>query len=809
MDTATAVSNAHKLTEFFDLTDEDFSALPKKVRNQPWSAVLGVPPLEGPKNLLKKLASLRQLFNNKAYAFLDRSGPKWVECLLSGKVLCSLCYKRNSKSGIMMAAQSNVAEHMNGKPHGNELKHYNRSQMRIYEAPGGAVHMAAAVAGKDAKHRHQALVAGSLVAGGRGASGMPYSALPKVFTAGMLAALEGLRGGMPSALTLRDTSLPTAVQLVEQRIAGMLKGVPVYIAFDGGSAYHLAGGHKVICVVAGSMAPDALSVAAEARAAAASGGPAERPPPLGDVLLDVLVINGHETAEVVAKIVEATCVKYNVSKENVYYGVADNATLNKAAVDKLRAMGFTMEYTRCLPHSLALALKAFLDVFDKELALCTNLKAFRGFITAGGGRARKGLALEYGIKMSRIDFVETRWASLLKALLAIINLQTAADLRAARILLQELADEGDADAEAALKEPDTPQLLINAMYHFIEALTEDSLTQRNTAGSGAVDGAEADLPKLRKKLLKFLSSLNVFAGLVMIDIVMGGDKSAGIEKVPTLMSLTQGSAGYAATLKSSVTGVVPDAVTATRALMRRLSDLHYPWADFSWPLVVDVEDPDRDAKLAVIERLQCVEAELRQRLKVQANAVISASRASNEHLYETGEPFAEDAVEKYMERTRLQWDKVVPQALTLLQRACTAVDEAAGTKKLEECVAGLEQSQCFDLNNKPRDFSGKPGLKAYLGCSDMKFTEFSRVEEGWRLHVGGYRPPASPLSPPEVCGALISVFFLQRYPTFNPFFRPVRADLLHVAPAAEGLHHGRARKSGHASAAAPAQRFRL
>ena len=139
----------------------------------------------------------------------------------------------------------------------------------------------------------------------------------------------------------------------------------------------------MICVVAGSMAPDALSVVAEARAAAAS---TERPPPLGDVLLDVLVINGHETAEVVANIVEATCVKYNVSKENVYDGVADNATLNKAAVDKLRAMGFTMEYARCLPHSLAQALKAFLDVFDKELALCTNLKAFRGFITAGSGR---------------------------------------------------------------------------------------------------------------------------------------------------------------------------------------------------------------------------------------------------------------------------------------------------------------------------------------------------------------------------------------------------------------------------------------
>ena len=224
---AIAASNAHKLTTYFDMPDADFALLPKSVRNQLWTEVLGVPPLEGSKNLLKKLASLRELFNNKANCFLDRTGPKWVEMLLSGKVVCSLCYKRNSIHGIIKVASTNVTEHMNGlKPHGMLLAKHTFMQARIHEVPGGAVHASAAAASEDARRRHQALVAGSLVAGARGASGMPYSALPHVFTADMLAALEGLRGGIPSATTLRKCTLPDAVKLVEESIAARVKTCP-------------------------------------------------------------------------------------------------------------------------------------------------------------------------------------------------------------------------------------------------------------------------------------------------------------------------------------------------------------------------------------------------------------------------------------------------------------------------------------------------------------------------------------------------------------------------------------------------------
>ena len=48
---AIAASNAHKLTTYFDLPDADVAELPKSVRNQLWTEVLGVPPLKGSKNL--------------------------------------------------------------------------------------------------------------------------------------------------------------------------------------------------------------------------------------------------------------------------------------------------------------------------------------------------------------------------------------------------------------------------------------------------------------------------------------------------------------------------------------------------------------------------------------------------------------------------------------------------------------------------------------------------------------------------------------------------------------------------------------
>lgn len=82
------------------------------------------------------------------------------------------------------------------------------------------------------------------------------------------------------------------------------------------------------------------------------------------------------------------------------------------------------------------------------------------------------LALEYGIAVSGIDFTDTRWASLIKAILYIANKQSPADLQKARDRLQELADAGDATAKDALEEEDVSLVIFNVLYAFIESISE-------------------------------------------------------------------------------------------------------------------------------------------------------------------------------------------------------------------------------------------------------------------------------------------------------------------------------------------------
>ena len=99
-------------------------------------------------------------------------------------------------------------------------------------------------------------------------------------------------------------------------------------------------------------------------------------------------------------------------------------------------MGYNVIYARCLPHCLNLVVRAFMNVLDKEFKYTTNLKLMRHFLTAGGGVGRKLAALEFGFTVSGVDFCETRWASLVYAILYVANKQSPSHL--ARCLQRDL-----------------------------------------------------------------------------------------------------------------------------------------------------------------------------------------------------------------------------------------------------------------------------------------------------------------------------------------------------------------------------------
>jgi hypothetical protein len=522
--------------------------------------------------------------------------------------------------------------------------------------------------------------------------------------------LSELGGGLSAASTTLATELPRAVSMLRQRIKSLVQGRKISLCIDGGAS-RLAFGRKVVVVVATSVELDF------------------------DILLDVKVFEAHETGASNAQQVKEVCELYSIDPMNVVFIGADNASLNALMVRLLNEQGFQAIYARCLPHTLTLVVKAFLDCLNASFKFDSHLKMLRGLITAGGGAGKKLLAIEYGLSVSSIDFVDTRWASLVKSILYVANEQRDVDMKAARARLQELADKGDASAREALDDDEAPSMVFNVLYWFVESLSEDELARRDASRDG-VENVELSLVKSKKKLLSFFSSLTTFAGFQLVDIIFGVEGGS----LPGIMTLAQGSAGYEAKLTSRITGEVPSVIVLVRTLMLQLEKLHAE------------EDSDDVTKGNVAAALDAIRAELLARLKVQARVVVQKSRQFKEMFdkdVEWDEDKFDDAVPAFMQRQEALYPKVLDSVMAQLKKAAAAVHNCEGLKKLNECLDGLELSQRFNLNNKPTSFDNDNDILRHLGL-ESNFPRRLLFIAGWRAHVAAWRKPAQHLPPEEV-----------------------------------------------------------
>jgi hypothetical protein len=600
----------------------------------------------------------------------------------------------------------------------------------------------------------RALLMGVLAAGGHGAAGIPPSSIPQYFKPGVLDLIDRQEGGFPVKSTIIETDLPAAVRLVKARIKTMVRGQQISLFIDGGSG-KIGGGRKVMVVCASS--PEAEF----------------------DLLLDVKVLEAHETSVSNAQQIEDLCDLYEIKKVDVWYVCADNAAVNPGAVDILNTRGFRIRFSRCLPHSLNLVVKAAMGELDSTFKISSNLKTLRSFLNAGGGSAKKLLALEYGIIASSIDFADTRWASLVKAILYVANEQSPASLEKARERLKALAEAGDDPvAAAALAEVDKPEMVCNAIYAFVEGVAEKELAKLQEAS----DDVEQNLKKSRKDLLNFFGDLTAFAAMQAVDILFGGSKEEGVESLKTIMTITQGDANYANKLTSRNTGVVPHAAQAARALMVMLSKLHLASVEpvaqeeaeeaeeeeeeeaaAAAEAEVMEEEPEPGAVADADDKLERLRIELRSRLVKQSAAVVDRARACEERLClcrrrcrcEWDElDFEEKDVPAFMAAQKELYPAVEKAVLSSVVRACKTVDGCAGLKKLEECVSALELSQHFDVNVKPPSREELPrdqDVLAYLGATAASYQTAAQLIGGWRSYVASWKKPAAQLSPAAVC----------------------------------------------------------
>ena len=715
--------NAHKLSRILKLSTEKFEADPENGKK--WWNILGVEEPDS-RHVAKRLRSLHEIY--QTYSFLECEGSAFARHLaFEGKCVCTVCYKTNQVHGLFLANKTSAADHAKDGAHKKNLGRHDTAVQRITAMAAGI----GGGGGVSEERRMRALVVGKLVAGGDKAAGIPPSAIPSYLSQAMLSLLEQMGGGMPVGSTIRSTTLEESVQMVKARLKTLVKGVKISVYVDGGKAPHLAYGRKVMVVCASSLEWEF------------------------DVLLDVRVLEGHETGESIADQIEALCKEYNISKLDVWYVCADNASVNPAAVEELNKRGFKVTFARCLPHCANLVVQAFMDPLETAFAYGSNLKKLRGLLNAGGSSKRKLMAIEYALSTSRIDFAETRWASEVQAIRYVANKQRKSDLKLARRRLEELRDGGDPLAADALEEYDRELVVFNVIYDFVDTIAEDELKKVVRKGDKEMVLGDKDLVKSRSDLLTYFSSTTNFLAFQLVDIVLGGSEDQKVESLVTVMHIAQGSAKYSCEMESRKSGEVPTAAGAARGLMSMLGNMVLP------KKATDVQ------KANVAAKLDAVRKELEKRAKVQMIAVIELARECKEHLHLAEEEEEEEGAEEEgwseakfkveVERFTLQETGkrkgYVDAVMAALTSACKAVRDARGLKKMEECVGGLEVSQHFDTNKKPgvgREGDTDVAILAHLGVPGHPLGERDLLIAGWRAYVKHWVKPPKTLPPPAV-----------------------------------------------------------
>ncbi len=259
-----ATENAHRLRKYVLMTDSEFNALPTREQNEKWWTPLHVAAPCLPPRTMQSIAKLRDQMKHR---WVEKDDSSWSKHLVEhGQLVCMACTRYNSVSGKIGLISGRMEEHMRTAAHIRSVARYDASVQRIDGMRGGAGAGAGAgaVAGGSlterdvigTKHYLQALAVSSMVAGGNGAAGVPPSAIPVYLRKSMLDVLSELDGGMPSADTIKTSTLKDAVELVKERIKmklGMDDGVQISLYIDGGGAKWMADGRKVVVVCASSL----------------------------------------------------------------------------------------------------------------------------------------------------------------------------------------------------------------------------------------------------------------------------------------------------------------------------------------------------------------------------------------------------------------------------------------------------------------------------------------------------------------------------------------------------------------------------
>jgi len=473
------------------------------------------------------------------------------------------------------------------------------------------------------------------------------------------------------------------------------------ITVDGGSC-KAAGNVKVIAVMASSRK-------------------------FGDVLLYLKVMRSHENGEMQASLLEEIRIKYRIPKENIHFVSADGVSLNATCVSFLRSeYDWDVEHARCAPHGFNRIFVAFLTVLDDEYSFTSHLKAMRGFFNSGGSSSRRSRLVEYALSLSGLDFVDTRWASLIKAINYLIAMQTPRELDEAEKRLEEVA-KTDPTALAALEDDGDLQSHYNAIYECMESFVGDVKEEsekekkklqralaagKDEQGDGEEeggggwggrgrpkrkrapakpvtlgdDGGGDDVGSLSATLDKILAnhaSLDMFACLTLISTVLAS--------VPSIFILLQGGAQWAEKFKDKSSGVYTSGVRAVKELL----------AHFKLLL-----DKGENGAAVMKDTMGVVKKKVLAQVKLVGDRSVEY------------EELEEDSLDAWLVEQNEKAEEALQKVERVFKKALTAVDKCAALPKLQETLTHLEVSERFNLVCPIPPLPSYASARAFFGLPD-------------------------------------------------------------------------------------------
>ena len=691
------------LVNLLEMPQEDFSKSECGLKNWTIAEALSLSSSDLPPkgkndydNFMRVRELVRSNLDHKGTPWINTRGNAFISGLMQRKLVCIWCNKSGLSTGVMAINKSSVNDHGCGLAHVQKLA----TRQLTLEGVGINQDLQPSVL----KAQQQAVLS-DLTVGWLVGNGIAPRAIPRIFTADFLELQGHMKSGYPAShSTVFNGCLPRMRQHIEEYIrdhvistagsegsgSGSGSGEQVYfhmaITVDGGSC-KAAGNVKVIAVMASSRK-------------------------FGDVLLHLKVMRSHENGEMQAALLEEIRVKYRIPKENIHFVSADGVSLNATCVSFLRSeFGWDVEHARCAPHGFNRIFVAFLTVMDEEYSFTSHLKAIRGFFNAGGTASRRARLVEYAFSLSAIDFVDTRWASLIKAIKYLMVEQTPRELEKAEKRLDELASSGDTSAQEALDDPGEVSTHFNVIYECLESFVgdvkEESEKERRKLqralapgkddeqgdgeggdGGGGGGGGGGGKPKRQRapakavtlgddgggddvgspsatldKILANHASLDMFACLTLISTVLAS--------VPSIFKMLQGGAQWAEKFKKKGSGgVYTSGVRAVKELL----------AHFKLLL-------DKGADGAAV---------MKDTIRVVNDKVLAQVKMVGDRSVEYGE-LDEDDLDTWLAEQNEKAEEALQKVERVFKKALTAVDKCAALPKLQETLTHLEVSERFNL----------------------------------------------------------------------------------------------------------------